>query len=62
MGRVIGFELNNQEPEKALTFYSKVFNWKAATLNFDYWAITTGNDRIPGSISVAYTYNYLNLN
>lgn len=34
MGRVIGFELNSQEPEKAVQFYSKVFGWKVAE---PYW-------------------------
>jgi len=42
MGRVIGFELNSQEPEKAAVFYSKVFGWEVAAPNWDYWPVTTG--------------------
>lgn len=48
MGRVIGFELNNQEPEKAAEFYSKVFGWEIAEPHWDYWAVTTGGDEKPG--------------
>jgi len=48
MARVIGFELNSQEPEKAIEFYSKVFGWKTADSNWDYWAVTTGNDEEQG--------------
>ncbi|WP_420871365.1 VOC family protein [Lysinibacillus xylanilyticus] len=33
LGRVIGFELNSQEPEKATEFYAKVFGWEAAAPN-----------------------------
>ncbi len=42
LGRVIGFELNSQDPEKAANFYSKVFAWEIAELRWDYWAVTTG--------------------
>ncbi|MGN7177510.1 VOC family protein [Cytobacillus sp. SAFR-174] len=28
MAKVVGFELNCQDPEKAAEFYSKVFNWE----------------------------------
>lgn len=48
MGRVIGFELSSQEPEKAVEFYSKVFGWEAAEPHWDYWAVTTGKDANPG--------------
>lgn len=44
MGKVIGFELNSQEPEKAAAFYSKVFGWEVAAPNWDYWAVMTGNE------------------
>lgn len=44
MGRVIGFELSSQEPEKAAEFYSKVFGWEIALPHWDYWAVTTGKD------------------
>ncbi|MBS4191986.1 hypothetical protein KHA94_17615 [Bacillus sp. FJAT-49705] len=48
MGRVIGFELSSQEPEKAAEFYSKVFGWDVAEPHWDYWAVTTGKDDKPG--------------
>ena len=41
MGRVVGFELNSQEPEKAAKFYSKVFGWEIGEPNWDYWAVIT---------------------
>ncbi|MCH1625812.1 VOC family protein [Ferdinandcohnia quinoae] len=44
MARVIGFELNSQEPEKVLEFYSKVFGWKIAEPNWDYWKVVTGEE------------------
>ena len=44
MGRVIGFELNSQEPEKAAAFYSKVFGWEVAAPSWDYWPVTTGQE------------------
>lgn len=37
-GRVVGFELNSQEPEKAATFYAKVFGWGGAAPNWEYRA------------------------
>ena len=43
MGRVIGFELSSQEPEKAAEFYSKVFGWEVAGPRWDYWSVTTGS-------------------
>lgn len=43
MGKVIGFELNCQEPEKAATFYSTVFGWDIADPHWDYCEVTTGN-------------------
>lgn len=44
MGRVIGFELNSQDPKKAAEFYSEVFGWEVAEPHWDYWAVTTGKD------------------
>ncbi|RDW16482.1 hypothetical protein CWR48_16495 [Oceanobacillus arenosus] len=43
MGRVIGFELNSQEPEKAAEFYSKVFGWEISEPHWDYWSVMTGD-------------------
>ncbi|MFJ8067151.1 VOC family protein [Psychrobacillus sp. NPDC096426] len=43
MGRVIGFELSSQEPEKAAEFYSNVFDREIADPRWDdYWAVNTG--------------------
>ena len=41
MGRVIGFELNSQEPEKAAEFYSKVFGWEIGEPHWEYWNVNT---------------------
>ncbi|MBS4201817.1 hypothetical protein KHA93_19620 [Bacillus sp. FJAT-49732] len=43
MGRVIGFELNSQDPEKAAEFYSKVFGWEVAEPHWDYREVATGS-------------------
>lgn len=48
MGRVIGFELNSQEPEKAAEFYAKVFGWEIAAPTWEYRAVTTGDDEKSG--------------
>ena len=58
MGRVIGFELNSQEPEKAAEFYAKVFGWEVAPPNWEYRAVTTGDDKnsgINGGIAKGHT-------
>ncbi|WP_442600706.1 VOC family protein [Paenibacillus sp. KN14-4R] len=48
MGRVVSFELNSQDPERASNFYSSVFGWKIAEPNWGYQDVTTGNDDKPG--------------
>ncbi|MEK5521792.1 VOC family protein [Heyndrickxia sp. FSL W8-0423] len=48
MGRVIGFELNSQDPEKAAKFYSSVFGWEISAPNWDYREVTTGGEEEPG--------------
>ena len=50
MPRVIHFEIQADNPERAVTFYEKIFGW---TFNkwagpMDYWLITTGPDSQPG--------------
>ena len=51
-GKVIGFELSCQEPEKAASFYSSVFGWEVAEPQWDYWAVSTGQgDEMNGGIS-----------
>lgn len=52
MSRVIGFEMSSQEPEKAATFYSRVFGWETAEQDWEYWSISTGQrEGIIGGIS-----------
>ncbi|MFT4416408.1 VOC family protein [Fredinandcohnia humi] len=54
MGRVVGFEISSQEPEKAVRFYSEVFGWEFGNPNWEYWpAITKDSNEtgINGGIS-----------
>ena len=44
MGKVVGFEISSQDPEKAVVFYEKVFGWKIAEPKWDYWSVSTGDD------------------
>jgi uncharacterized protein len=50
MGRVVHFELNAFDPERAAAFYTKVFGWKMEKWSGaeDYWLLTTGNEKEPG--------------
>jgi uncharacterized protein len=49
-GKVIGFELNSQDPEKAARFYSHVFGWQIAEPNYGYHEVKT-DGAINGGIS-----------
>jgi len=53
MGKVVGFEISSQDPEKAVEFFSNVFDWKVADPQWNYWAVNTkGKDvGIDGGIS-----------
>jgi hypothetical protein len=44
MNRVIHFELSVEDPERALKFYSDVFDWKSSKWvgPMDYWLVSTG--------------------
>ena len=44
MGRVVHFEINADDPERAREFYEKVFGWKIRKTEggMDYWLATTG--------------------
>jgi predicted enzyme related to lactoylglutathione lyase len=46
MHRVIHFEIQADDPERARKFYSDVFGWEFATWEGPqtYWLITTGKD------------------
>ncbi len=50
MPRVIHFELPADDPDRAVAFYSGVFNWKIEKWAGpeDYWLITTGSATQPG--------------
>lgn len=50
MGRVIHFEIHAENPQRAIDFYTKVFNpqlqkWEGP---FEYWSVITGEDNEPG--------------
>jgi uncharacterized protein len=54
MGRIVGFEISSQDPERAVAFYEAVFGWKIAEPKWDYWAVSIkGNSGSPiqGGIS-----------
>jgi hypothetical protein len=50
MPRVIHFEINADDPERAVKFHKKVFDWKIKKWEgpVDYWLVTTGEDKVPG--------------
>ena len=50
MPRVVHFEINADEPERAIRFYKNVFGWTVEKWNgpVDYWLLTTGDDKEPG--------------
>lgn len=50
MPKVVHFELAADDPERAVSFYEKVFNWKITKWDGpeDYWLIQTGAKDKPG--------------
>jgi uncharacterized protein len=50
MGSVIHFEINAEDPERAIKFYNDVLGWKIESWggDADYWLVTTGNEKTPG--------------
>jgi predicted enzyme related to lactoylglutathione lyase len=50
MRRVVHFEINADDPERAVKFYQKVFGWKIEKWNgpVDYWLVMTGPNDQPG--------------
>jgi predicted enzyme related to lactoylglutathione lyase len=48
--RVVHFEIPAENPERAVTFYKEVFDWKIEKWQgpFNYWLVTTGGDKEPG--------------
>jgi predicted enzyme related to lactoylglutathione lyase len=49
MNRVSHFEINADDPDRAVKFYSEVFGWEIKKWDgpVDYWLITTGSEE-PG--------------
>jgi predicted enzyme related to lactoylglutathione lyase len=47
---VIHFEINADDPERAVEFYKKVFGWKIDKWEgpVDYWLVATGDEKEPG--------------
>jgi len=50
MPRVIHFEINSDQPERASKFYSEVFGWKIQKWDGPqpYWLVNTGDEKQPG--------------
>ncbi len=50
MGRVIHFEINAEDPQRAADFYAGVFGWEVNKWEgpVEYWLVTTGEDADPG--------------
>ena len=44
MNRVVHFEFDVENPERAIKFYTEVFNWKISNWGgpINYWLISTG--------------------
>lgn len=48
MKRVVHFEINADEPERAVKFYKDAFGWKISKWkggNMEYWVVDTGKDK-----------------
>jgi len=50
MSKVIHFEINVDNPERAIKFYSSAFGWKIDKWggSMDYWLVTAGAEGEPG--------------
>ena len=50
MGRVIHFEIPVNEPDRAASFYQKVFGWRFNKWDgpTEYWMVSTGAEGAPG--------------
>ncbi len=50
MPRVVYFELNADDPKRAIDFYEKVFGWMIRPMvgPKEYWLVTTGGAKEPG--------------
>ncbi|KAB1197486.1 MULTISPECIES: VOC family protein [Haloferax] len=50
MARVVHFDIDADDPERAIAFYSEVFGWEFEKWDgpMDYWLVTTGDPDTPG--------------
>jgi len=50
MSRVVHFDINAKEPDRAINFYETIFNWKFTKWEgpIEYWMIKTGQESEPG--------------
>ena len=50
MSRVVHFDINAKDPERAIKFYETIFDWKFTKWEgpMEYWMITTGEKSEPG--------------
>jgi len=50
MPRVVHFDIDSDDPQRAIGFYSGVFDWKFEKWEgpMEYWLVTTGPDEEPG--------------
>ena len=50
MSRVVHFEIPADDPERAIKFYEKVFDWQIEKWDgpVEYWLIMTGEEDKPG--------------
>ena len=50
MSRVVHFDINAKDSDRAIKFYETIFNWKFSKWEgpMDYWMIKTGQESEPG--------------
>jgi hypothetical protein len=50
MPRVIHFEINADDPERAVRFYEQAFGWRIGKWSgpIEYWLVSTGEEGEPG--------------
>jgi predicted enzyme related to lactoylglutathione lyase len=50
MPGIVHFEINADDPKRAVKFYEKVFGWKISTWEgpVNYWLVSTGSNDKPG--------------
>lgn len=48
-GRLVHFEIHATDPQKLVTFYTKVFGWQVQPVpGMEYWFVSTGDKSEPG--------------